>query len=244
MPQLRSMPSIQGAPVPAVECHGVTKDFLVGGRVVPVLRGIDLSAPQGQLTLIVGPSGSGKTTLLSIIAGILTPSAGSVTIAGQALGRVAERDRAAFRRTHIGFIFQQYNLLPALTAAENVAVPLVAAGSSMKRALRAARLILDHLGLAAHADKRPPLLSGGEQQRVAIARALVHGPRLVLCDEPTAALDAANGGAAMAILRDIAVTPERAVIVVSHDSRIIGYADRICRLEDGSIVAVEGNDER
>jgi putative ABC transport system ATP-binding protein len=230
------MPIVQGRPAPAVECRGITKEFSAGGRVAPVLRGIDLSAPQGRLTLIVGPSGSGKTTLLSIIAGILTPSTGSVTIAGQVLGHIAERDRAAFRRTHIGFIFQQYNLLPALTAAENVAMPLIAAGTGMKRGLHAACLMLDRLGLAVHANKRPSLLSGGEQQRVAIARALVHEPRLVLCDEPTAALDAANGGAVMAILRDIAVAPERAVIVVSHDSRIIGYADCIYHLEDGSIV--------
>jgi putative ABC transport system ATP-binding protein len=241
VPRFRSPPAVPHETAAAVECRGISKTFAIGGRLISVLRGIDLTAPRGRLTLIVGPSGSGKTTLLSIIAGILAPTAGSVRIAGHALDGIAERDRAAFRRAHIGFIFQQYNLLPALTAAENVAVPLVAAGSGMTRAVRAARLMLDRLGLAAHADTRPPLLSGGEQQRIAIARALVHEPRLVLCDEPTAALDSANGAAAMAILRDIALAPERAVIVVSHDTRIVGYADRVCRLEDGAIVAGAGD---
>ena len=222
--------------MPAVECRGIVKDFPVGDRLVRVLHGIDFTVQYGALTLLVGPSGSGKTTLLSIIAGILSPTIGEVAIAGQAFAGVSDRVKTAFRRAHIGFIFQQYHLLPALTAAENVAVPLVAAGSRMPLALRTARPLLDRLGLAAHADKLPAQLSGGEQQRIAIARALVHDPQLVLCDEPTAALDASNGGTAMAMLREIAVTPQRAVIVVSHDNRIVSFADRLCRIEDGRIV--------
>ena len=225
----------------AVQCRGIVKDFSVGERAVRVLRGIDFSAPYGELSLLVGPSGSGKTTLLSIIGGILSPTIGSVTIAGMALDRIPEREKAAFRRDNVGFIFQQYNLLPALTAAENAAVPLVAAGRSLAQALRMAQPLLEQLGLAAHADKHPAQLSGGEQQRVAIARALVHDPRIVLCDEPTAALDAANGATAMAMLRQIAVAPLRAVIVVTHDSRIVGYAERVSRIEDGRIVAVESS---
>jgi putative ABC transport system ATP-binding protein len=225
----------------AVECRGIVKDFLVGDRVARVLRGIDFLAPYGGLSLLVGPSGSGKTTLLSIIAGILSPTLGSVTIAGMALDRIPEREKTAFRRGNVGFIFQQYNLLPALTCAENVAVPLVAAGRSLPQALRAVQPLLERLGLAAHAAKHPAQLSGGEQQRVAIARALVHDPRIVLCDEPTAALDAANGATAMVMLREIAVAPQRAVIVVTHDSRIVGYADRVSRIEDGRIVAIESS---
>ena len=223
---------------PAVECRGIVKDFAIGERVARVLHGIDVKVPYGGLSVLVGPSGSGKTTLLSIIAGILSPTLGSVRIAGMTLDGLPDREKTAFRRDHIGFIFQQYNLLPALTAAENVAVPLAAAGRRLPQALRAALPMLERLGLAAHADKYPAQLSGGEQQRVAIARALVHDPRIVLCDEPTAALDAANGAVAMAMLRDIAVAPERAVIVVTHDRRIVGYADRLCRIEDGRIVAI------
>ena len=237
MPPPRFMLEAEGAP--AVECRGIVKDFSVGERAVRVLHGVDFSALYGELSLLVGPSGSGKTTLLSIIGGILSPTMGRITITGMALDRIPERKKTAFRRDNIGFIFQQYNLLPALTAAENAAVPLVAAGRSMPQARRAAQPLLERLGLAPQVDKHPAQLSGGEQQRVAIARALVHDPQLVLCDEPTAALDAANGATVMAMLREIAVAPERAVIVVTHDSRIVSYADRVSRIEDGRIVAVE-----
>jgi putative ABC transport system ATP-binding protein len=218
---------------------GIVKDFPAGTEMQRVLHGIDITVPAGALTMLVGPSGCGKTTLISIIAGILSPTEGDVVIHGQPIGRLTERQRIAFRRTNIGFVFQQYNLLPALTAAENAAVPLIADGQPRAGSLSRARDMLARLGMAHHADKHPRQLSGGQQQRVAIARALVHGPRLMVCDEPTAALDAQSGHTAMELLRTVAIGPDRAVIVVSHDNRIFAFADRIVHMEDGRITGVE-----
>jgi putative ABC transport system ATP-binding protein len=219
----------------AVSARGVVKDFESGDATVRVLHGVDLDLRAGELTMLVGPSGCGKTTLLSIITGILTPTAGTVNVYGVELGRLGGGDKIAFRRARLGFIFQQYNLLPALTAAENAALPLVAAGLGLKAAAQRAAAVLRRMGMGAHLDKTPPHLSGGQQQRVAIARALVHGPQLVVCDEPTAALDAQTGLTVMDTLREIALDPGRAVLVVTHDSRIFDYADRIVRMGDGRI---------
>jgi putative ABC transport system ATP-binding protein len=220
---------------PAVATRGIVKDFASGDATARVLHGIDLDLRPGELTMLVGPSGCGKTTLLSIITGILTPTAGSVSIFGTDIGALRDRDRVAFRRHHLGFIFQQYNLLPALTAAENAALPLVAAGLSLTAASRDASAVLERIGMGSHLGKTPAHLSGGQQQRVAIARALVHAPRLVVCDEPTAALDAQTGLAVMDTLRDIALQQDRAVLVVTHDNRIFKYADRIVAMGDGRI---------
>jgi putative ABC transport system ATP-binding protein len=222
----------------AVRCSGVTKSFPAGDGTVEVLHGIDFEAPAGELTMLVGPSGCGKTTLISIIAGILTPTSGEVEICGSPIMRMSDAEKVAFRRGNVGFIFQQYNLLPALTVAENAAIPLVAAGVPMARAVRAAAVILERIGMGAHLGKLPNQLSGGQQQRVAIARALVHAPRLIVCDEPTAALDAESGQTVLEILKDAALAPDRAVIVVTHDTRIYSFADRIASMEDGRIRAV------
>ena len=219
----------------AVECRGVVKEFPSGQGTARVLHGIDAAFPAGELTLLVGPSGCGKTTLISIVAGILSLTAGEVALFGRPLAAMRGRERLELRRRTIGFVFQQYNLLPALTAAENAAMPLVAAGMGLTRAARAAGEVLAALGMAAHLDKLPRQLSGGQQQRVAIARALVHRPSLVICDEPTAALDAESGHRAMELLRANAVRPDAAVIVVTHDSRIHGFADRIVSMEDGRV---------
>jgi len=222
----------------AVRCSGVTKSFPAGEGVVEVLRGIDFDVPAGELTMLVGPSGCGKTTLISIIAGILTPTGGEVEIYGTPITQMSDAEKVAFRRRNVGFIFQQYNLLPALTAAENAAIPLVAAGMPMARAAGSASAILERIGMGAHRAKLPNQLSGGQQQRVAIARALVHAPRLIVCDEPTAALDAESGQTVLEILKDAALASDRAVIVVTHDTRIYSFADRIASMEDGRIRAV------
>jgi putative ABC transport system ATP-binding protein len=226
-------------PAHAVECRRVVKDFRNGDTVTQVLRGIDLTLPSGQMTMLVGPSGCGKTTLLSIIAGILTPTSGEVEIFGTNITTITDRNKIAFRRRNLGFIFQQYNLLPALTAMENASVPLLAADVPADEANERAMVILKRLGMEDQAHKRPGLLSGGQQQRVAIARALVHDPRLVVCDEPTAALDAATGQRVLELLRDAALSPERAVIVVTHDNRIFHFADRIAHMDDGRLDRVE-----
>ena len=222
----------------AVRCSGVTKSFPAGDGTIEVLHGIDFEVPAGELTMLVGPSGCGKTTLISIIAGILTPTSGEVEICGSPITRMSDGEKVAFRRANVGFIFQQYNLLPALTAAENAAIPLVAAGMPMARGAESAAVILERIGMGAHLGKLPNQLSGGQQQRVAIARALVHAPRLIVCDEPTAALDAESGQTVLEILKDAALAPDRAVIVVTHDTRIYSFSDRIASMEDGRIRAV------
>lgn len=221
-----------------VNCLGITKSFPTGDTLTPVLHGIDLEVPAGELTMLVGPSGCGKTTLISIIAGILSPTSGEVEIAGARITHMRDADKVIFRRTNIGFIFQQYNLLPGLTAAENAAIPLVAAGIPMARATPVAADLLARIGMGNHLGKFPNQLSGGQQQRIAIVRALVHEPKLIVCDEPTAALDAETGRTVLEILKDAALSPDRAVIVVTHDSRIYGFADRIVAMEDGRIQSI------
>jgi len=222
-----------------VACRGVTKSFPAGDGVIEVLHGIDLDVPAGELTMLIGPSGCGKTTLISIIAGILSPTTGSVEACGMPITLLRDKEKVDFRRQNIGFIFQQYNLLPALTSAENAAIPLVAAGMPMSKAAMQAGIILTRIGMGAHLNKLPNQLSGGQQQRVAIARAVVHSPRLIVCDEPTAALDAESGQTVLEILRQAALAPGRAVIVVTHDSRIFHFADRIIAMEDGRIRSVQ-----
>jgi putative ABC transport system ATP-binding protein len=223
----------------AVICRGVTKEFGDGDSRTLALRGVDLEVHPGQMTLLVGPSGCGKTTLISIVAGLLDVTAGDVTVLGQELRRIRGRQLVRFRGRHIGFVFQQYNLLPALTAAENAAVPLIIAGHKRSEAVAKASAILDAVGMGDRVNSLPAQLSGGQQQRVAIARALVHEPKLLVCDEPTAALDAHSGQTVMALLKRVAVQPDRAVIVVTHDNRVFGFGDRIVYMNDGVIDRVE-----
>ena len=223
----------------AVQCRQVRKEFGNGGGKVLALRGVDLDVRCGAMTLLVGPSGCGKTTLLSVIAGLLNASAGEVIVLGEEIERLPGGQQIVFRRKNLGFVFQQYNLLPALTAAENAAVPLLAAGVPRRKAVQKANDLLATLGMAERAGALPKQLSGGQQQRVALARALIHKPRLLVCDEPTAALDAETGHAVMELLAAEAVRPDRAVIVVTHDNRIFGFADTIARMDDGRIVRVE-----
>jgi len=238
-PRRESADNPTGETGAAVRCRGVTKDFGNGETKVQALRGVDVDIPYGELSMLVGPSGCGKTTLLSVIAGIMDPTSGEVAILGHDLAQLRGQKLVRFRGQNVGFIFQQYNLLPALTAAENAAVPLVIAGWSRKRAVARAREMLESVGIGHRAHAVPAQLSGGQQQRVAIARALVHEPRLLICDEPTSALDAESGRNIMDIMRRVAVQRDRAVIVVTHDNRVFEFGDRIIHMDDGRIVAME-----
>lgn len=219
----------------AVICHELVKEFSDGAQTLRVLNKVDTHFGAGELSLLVGPSGCGKTTLISIIAGTMSATSGDVRVFGKTLNQMKRSELVLFRRHTVGFIFQQYNLLPTLTAAENASVSLAAAGVSRRVAIDRANEMLNRLGLGDHLKKFPSQLSGGQQQRVAIARALVHEPRLVVCDEPTAALDAQTGHKVMELLREVAVAPDRACIVVTHDSRIFDLADRIVQMEDGRV---------
>lgn len=222
----------------AVHVAGVVKAFGAGEQRVVALRGVDWYVRPGGLSLLVGPSGCGKTTLISVIAGTLDCDEGHVEIFGKVISRMTDRRRTSFRAKNIGFVFQQYNLLPALSAAENAAVPLIIGGWSRAKALDRARAVLDELGLGSRTRSLPTQLSGGQQQRVAIARALVHEPELIVCDEPTAALDHETGMKVMELLHNAAVRPDRAVIVVTHDNRVFEYADHIAHMDDGTIQRV------
>jgi len=225
----------------AVRCLGVTKSYGAGDAKVMALRGIDLDVRRGELLMVVGPSGCGKTTLISVIAGILDQDSGECEVLGRDLKRLGSKARARFRGASIGFVFQLFNLLPALNLMENVTVPLLINGLSRKDAESRAKQVLEEVNLGSRLDALPGKLSGGQQQRVAIARALVHEPKLIVCDEPTSNLDHATGQSMMQLLRNIAKSPDRALIVVTHDPRIYDFADRIVRMDDGKIVElIEG----
>jgi putative ABC transport system ATP-binding protein len=228
----------------AVRCRGVTKTYGTGDASVTALRGVDLDVHRGELLMVVGPSGCGKTTLISIVAGILDQDSGDCEVLGQHFNQMEQKQRARFRGLSIGFVFQLFNLLPALSTVENVSIPLLLKGASRKSAEARAEQILQNVNLGSRLDALPGKLSGGQQQRVAIARALVHDPKLIVCDEPTSNLDHATGHSMMELLRDVAKSPDRALIVVTHDPRIYGFADRIVRMDDGQIVEIlDGTDK-
>jgi putative ABC transport system ATP-binding protein len=220
----------------AASLRNINKDFHSGEFNIRVLHDISLEINMGQLTMLVGPSGCGKTTLISIITGILSATNGEVVLIDKSLNDIDDNEKVLLRRNSVGFIFQQYNLLPALTAAENAAMPLLAANMDFKKAVNIAKETLKRVGLESQTEKLPNQLSGGQQQRVAIARALVHKPKIIVCDEPTAALDANSGRDVMNILRDIANDQDRAVLIVTHDNRIFNSADRIIEISDGRII--------
>ena len=220
---------------PAICARAITRDFTAGQSTIRVLHGIDTDIQSGEMTYVVGESGSGKTTLISIMCGILWPTEGEVRVFGTDIYGLTDTELVNFRLQNIGFIFQQYNLIPSIDAAANAAVPLIAQGMALETARAKATELLEKLNIGDQAKKLPNQLSGGQQQGVAIARALVHEPRLVVCDEPTAALDASSGRRVMDLLREVAVAPDRACIIVTHDNRIFDLADRILVLEDGRI---------
>ena len=222
----------------AIRCRNLVKSYGAGATQVAALRGVDLDVVRGELLMLVGPSGCGKTSLISIIAGILDQDGGECTVLGRDLLAMGADERTVFRGKSIGFVFQAFNLLPALSVTENVALPLIINGAPRPAALARARTMLESVHLGGRGDERVGNLSGGQKQRVAIARALVHEPELIICDEPTSSLDHAAGQQVMEILRAIARAPQRAVVVVTHDARIFDYADRIARMDDGGIVEV------
>jgi putative ABC transport system ATP-binding protein len=225
----------------AVQCTDIVKNFGSGDNEVKVLRGIDLAVETGKMTFLVGPSGCGKTTLISVIAGLLNPTGGKLNVLGTETSALKGSKAVEFRRQNLGFVFQQFNLLPALTAAQNAAVPLLAAGWKLRKAEEKAKALLNDLGLGARVNALPNQLSGGQQQRVAFARALIHDPRLVVCDEPTSALDAETGHYVMELLRKLALREGRSVLVVTHDNRIFSFADQIAHMNDGLVTHVESN---
>lgn len=221
-----------------IRVQTVDKSFGRGEARTVVLKQTSFTAEPGRLTMLVGPSGCGKTTLLSIIAGTLHADGGEIEVLGQRLDKMKSNAVAKFRAKNLGFIFQQFNLIPTLTAAENVSVPLVIQGHPYRYAEKKAREALAWVDLADHANFRPAKMSGGQMQRVAIARALVHDPRVILCDEPTSSLDSENGRQVMALLRKATEQRDRLVLVVTHDNRTYGYADRMAEMEDGRILRV------
>ena len=212
---------------------GVEMVFQSGGESFQALKGVDLAVQYGDIQLLMGPSGSGKTTLLSILAGILTPTAGSVYLLGEEITSLNSSKLARFRLENIGFIFQSFNLFPALTAAENVKLVLNLKGIRGQAALNQAQALLEQVGLGDKANQKPSDLSGGQKQRVAIARALTGHPKLIMADEPTASLDSHSGHTVIALLRSLAKEQGCTVLMVTHDPRIIDIADRVGYLEDG-----------
>ena len=222
----------------AVTCESVIKKYIVGNQDFFALDKVNFEVRTGELMIIAGPSGSGKTTLISVIAGILDYEGGDCIVYGEHLNKMTEVEKLAFRAKNIGFVFQQFNLTPTLTVAENVAIPLIINGMERHEATEKATTILAKVGLENRANSSPRELSGGQQQRVAIARAIVHDPKMIVCDEPTSALDSVNGHNIMTILKDLSRNGDRALIVVTHDSRVFDFADRIAEMEDGKIIKI------
>jgi putative ABC transport system ATP-binding protein len=234
--------STKDDPKIAARLRGISKSFGDGESRIQVLKGIDLDVRSGDITMLVGPSGCGKTTLISIIAGTLAADEGELNVFGHDLRRLSKAKITRFRAQNIGFIFQAFNLIPTLTCEENVSVPLLIQGISAFKAEKRAREVLEQVGLKDRMHHRPVQLSGGQQQRVAIARALVHEPKLIICDEPTAALDAKNGHVIMELFEHVARGQDRAVLIVTHDNRIFHHANRIASMDDGKVIEVHDVD--
>jgi len=220
-----------------IQIRDVVKHYGSGAGQVRALQGVDLDVRAGEVLALMGPSGSGKTTLLSIMGCILRATAGSVKIAGREMVGLPESEMPRVRLQHFGFIFQGFNLFPALTARENVEIALDLKRAPRRQARGRAEELLAGVGLAEKAGSHPADLSGGEKQRVAIARALAGDPPMILADEPTAALDSASGKTVMTILSSLAHQRARAVVIVTHDPRVLGYADRVVRMADGRMLA-------
>ena len=233
--QKRPEAATDAPPGVAVQCEDIVKTYGTGSAQVTALRGVDLEVRAGELLMLVGPSGCGKTTLISVIAGILDQDAGECRVFGHDFKRMGQREKTRYRGETVGFVFQAFNLLPTLTAAENAAVPLLINGMKRREAVQKASEMLERVGLGGRGHSMPNQLSGGQQQRVAIARALVHSPKLLVCDEPTSALDAETGHKVMDLMRGVALSGGRSLVVVTHDARIFEFGDRIAKMNDGRI---------
>jgi putative ABC transport system ATP-binding protein len=225
----------------AISVRDVIKVYVEGANRIEVLHGVDFDVAQGEVVMLMGPSGSGKTTLLSIMGCILRATSGSVQVAGREVANLSERELPEIRLQHIGFIFQGFNLFPTLTVGENVELALDLKRIRGEKAKQESRKLLEQVGLATKYDSFPSDLSGGQKQRVAIARALAGSPGVILADEPTAALDSVSGRNVMEMMRDLARKHGRGVVVVTHDSRVTEFADRIVHMEDGRIVEEEAS---
>jgi putative ABC transport system ATP-binding protein len=221
---------------PAIAVHNVTKTYSQGSAAVHALNGVNLAVQSGEVVFLMGPSGSGKTTLLSVMGCILQPTAGSVRIRGREVAGLPERELPAIRLAHIGFVFQGFNLFPTLSAGENVELALDLKGIRGRDARRRAMELLEQVGIREKFDIFPADLSGGQKQRVAIARALAGAPDILLADEPTAALDSHVGRRILELVRSLAHAQGVAVVIVTHDSRMLQFADRLVHIEDGRIV--------
>lgn len=221
---------------PAVICKDIYKFYGKGETRVEALRGVDLIVNRGELRMLMGPSGSGKTTLISIIAGILTQTSGECILDSVNLNRLSDEEKTNYRKNHIGFVFQLFNLIPTINIAENISIPLLLNGIERKEAYQKVKELLTEFNMVEKIDAYPRELSGGQQQRVAIARAIIHNPHLVVCDEPTSFLDHETGIVIMQILKKMVAEKNLTLIVVTHDPRIIEFADKIDHMEDGKIV--------
>jgi putative ABC transport system ATP-binding protein len=233
---LKEMPGGEGDPEPLLEMRGLSKGYREGDREHAVLRGASATVGSGEFVALLGPSGSGKSTLLNLVSGIDAPDAGEVVVAGMSLTGMTERERTLFRRRHVGFVFQFFNLLPTLTVEENLLLPLELKGRVGAAERDKARALLDAVGLAGREGSYPDRLSGGEQQRVAVARAVVHDPVLVLADEPTGNLDADSGARVLDLLAELAGSDGKALLAVTHSLDVAGRADRILRIRKGLLV--------
>ncbi|WP_245232247.1 ABC transporter ATP-binding protein [Thiorhodococcus minor] len=239
LPDPNRMSARQAPPEPIFRARGLTKVYAMGEVSVQALRGVDVDLFPGELVVLLGPSGSGKSTLLNILGGLDSPSSGEVVCAGRDLVRIGERELARFRREVVGFVFQFYNLIPSLTARENVAIVTEIATDPM-----APEEALSLVGLAQRLDHFPAQLSGGEQQRVAIARAVAKRPQVLLCDEPTGALDSTTGALVLEVLDRVNRELQTTTAVITHNAGIAAMADRIIRMSDGRIQSVEANPRR
>jgi putative ABC transport system ATP-binding protein len=226
-----------------MELSDVTKVYQQGRRTVQAVRGVSLTVEAGEFVSIMGPSGSGKSTLMHLAGGLDTPTTGKALFLGKDLAAMGDRERSLLRRTRIGFVFQFFNLLPTLTAAENVSLPLLLGGVGKGQAMKAAAESLERVGLIHRADHFPDEMSGGEMQRVAVARALVGKPDAIMCDEPTGNLDSANSTEILKLLRSLPEPGKRAVVMVTHDRNAANYGDRLVMIRDG-VIASEVRDPR